>query len=136
MSPVPRSGRSRRDRARRTRSRSAYRCPSPYCTPTMPSYGTRAEPGGCVYLAGPPPQVDPDEFEQLAGLGARARTNDSELLLGRTSLFAERGVECQLRLRRKRQRSPRPAAASSRWPSTAKSPDSLCLRTQSSYLPP
>jgi Cd2+/Zn2+-exporting ATPase len=37
--------------------------------------------------------VDPDEFEQLAGLGVRARTNGSELLLGRTSLLAEGGVE-------------------------------------------
>jgi Zn2+/Cd2+-exporting ATPase len=37
--------------------------------------------------------VDPDEFEQLAGLGVRARTNGSELVLGRTSLLAERGVD-------------------------------------------
>jgi Cd2+/Zn2+-exporting ATPase len=36
--------------------------------------------------------VDPDEFEQLAGLGVRARMNGSELLLGRTSLLTERGV--------------------------------------------
>ena len=37
--------------------------------------------------------ADPDEFEQLAGLGVRARTNGTELLLGRTSLLSERGVE-------------------------------------------
>jgi len=36
--------------------------------------------------------VDPDEFEQLAGLGVRARTDGSELLLGRSSLLSERGV--------------------------------------------
>jgi Cd2+/Zn2+-exporting ATPase len=36
--------------------------------------------------------ADPAEFEQLAGLGVRARANGSELLLGRTSLLAERGV--------------------------------------------
>jgi Cd2+/Zn2+-exporting ATPase len=35
---------------------------------------------------------DPDEFEQLAGLGVSARTNGSQLLLGRTTLLAERGV--------------------------------------------
>jgi Zn2+/Cd2+-exporting ATPase len=37
--------------------------------------------------------VDPDEFEQLAGLGVRARTNGSELVLDHTSLLAERGVD-------------------------------------------
>ena len=37
--------------------------------------------------------VDPDEFEQLAGLGVRARTNGSELLLGRSSLLSERGIQ-------------------------------------------
>src|SRR5919198_3064130 len=36
---------------------------------------------------------DPDEFEQLAGLGVRARSNGTELLLGRTSLLAERGAD-------------------------------------------
>ena len=35
---------------------------------------------------------DPDQFEQLAGLGVHAETEHSELLLGRTSLLAEHGV--------------------------------------------
>jgi Cd2+/Zn2+-exporting ATPase len=36
--------------------------------------------------------IDPDEFEPLPGLGVRARTNGTELVLGRTQLLAERGI--------------------------------------------
>jgi Cd2+/Zn2+-exporting ATPase len=36
--------------------------------------------------------TDPEEFEQLAGMGVRARVGGSELLLGRTTLLAERAI--------------------------------------------